>query len=209
MRRAIVLLSMSLLTLTACTPKNDGSPSASSSTPIQSPSSGSSDEVPGPGVPKVEHPIDIAHFKQAPCDALTATQVTQLLGSGVTPKPEVKGEAGPQCRWDSPHVSQAGVGVIFTGVDNRGITRVYNGQGKEYPFFKALEPIDGYPVAAYDASGDQSSHGNCTVALGTSDQQTVDIDVTLSEENVTKKKDPCVAARDVAGKVLANLKAGK
>jgi hypothetical protein len=199
MRRAIILLSMSLLTLTACTSKNDGTPSASTNTPSPS------DQVPGPGVPKVERPIDITRFKQAPCDALTAAQVTELLGSGVTPKPEVKGEAGPQCRWDSPKVSQAGVGVIFTSVDNRGITRVYDAQGKEYPFFRPLEPIDGYPVAAYDASGDQTSHGNCTVALGTSDHQTVDIDVTLSAENVGK--DPCAAARGVAAQVLGNLRA--
>jgi hypothetical protein len=207
MRRTIFLLCASLLALTACTTENGGIPSPSGNSPNQSPSSSPVDEVPGPGVPKVENPIDIAHFKQAPCDALTAAQATELLGDGVTPKPEVAGSAGPQCRWNSPTLSQAGVGVIFTSVDNRGITRVYEAQGKEYPFFKPLAPVDGYPVAAYDASGDQTSHGNCTVALGTSDRQTVDIDVTLSERNVGK--DPCAAARDVAAKVLTNLKAGK
>jgi hypothetical protein len=200
MRRVIILLSTSLLALAACTPQNDGNPSAST-TPGRPPSSSSADDVPGPGVPKVENPIDITHFKQAPCDALTTAQVTELLGSGITPKAEVKGEAGPQCRWDSSRVSQAGVGVIFTGVDNRGITRVYAAQGKEYPFFKPLDPVDGYPIAAYDASGDRSGQGNCTIALGTSDQQTVDIDITLSEENVGKK-DPCTAARGVASMVL-------
>ncbi|NBH11854.1 DUF3558 domain-containing protein [Amycolatopsis sp. SID8362] len=208
MRRTLILLSASLLTLTACTTKNDGTPSPSGHTPSQSISPDSTDNVPGPGVPKVEKPIDIAHFKQTPCDALTAPEVTELLGSGVTPKPEVAGTAGPQCRWDSPRVSQAGVGVIFTSVDKRGITRVYEAQGKEYPFFKPLPPVDGYPIVAYDASGDQTSHGNCTVALGTSNEQTVDIDVTLSEENVGKK-DPCAAAHDVAAQILNNLRKAK
>jgi hypothetical protein len=208
MRRTIVLLSASLLALTACTPKNDGTPSASANTSSQSASSSATAEVPGPGVPKVEKPIEITHFKQAPCDALTSTQVAELLGSGIIPKPEVKGEAGPQCRWDSSKVSQAGIGVIFTSVDNRGITRVYEAQGKEYKFFKPLTPVDGYPIAAYDAAGDRTSHGNCTLALGTSDNQTVDIDVTLSEENVGKK-DPCIAGRDVATMVLGNLQGVK
>jgi uncharacterized protein DUF3558 len=207
MRRTLLLLSASLLTITACTPQTTGTPSPSSSTLGQTSSSGSADEVPGPGVPKVENPIDVSHFQQAPCDALTANQVDSLLGQGVSPKSDLKGQAGPECFWHSPNVSQAGVGVIFTNADKLGLTSVYAARGTKYPFFKPLEPVDGYPLVAYDGEGDQSAKGRCTVAVGASDTQAIDISVAQSEENIGK--DPCVAARDVAGKVLANLKAGK
>ncbi|MEQ0563142.1 DUF3558 domain-containing protein [Amycolatopsis sp. NEAU-NG30] len=208
MRRAILLISGSLLVLTACTPKNDGSPLASAPTPSQASPSGSTDQVPGPGVPKVENPIDITHFQQTPCDSLTPNQIEELLGSGITPKPEPDSQAGPSCSWNAADSSQAGVHVIFANVDKLGLTSVYRAKGTTYPFFEPLDPIDGYPLVAYDGEGDQSAKGRCTVAMGTSDTQAVDISIAQSEEKVGKRN-PCAAARDVAAKVLGNLKAGK
>ena len=207
MRRTFFLLSASLLALTACTPQTTGTPSPSSNSPGRT-SSGSADQVPGAGAPKVENPINVTRFLQAPCDALTAEQVDSFLGKGVSPKPDLKGQAGPECFWHSPSISQAGVGVIFTHAANLGLTSVYAARGTKYPFFKPLEPIDGYPLVAYDGEGDQSSKGRCTVAVGASNTQAIDISITQSEENVGKK-DPCIAAREVAGKVLTNLKSVK
>ena len=208
MRRTILLISASLLVLTACTQKNDGSPSASSNTPGQVAPSSSTDQVPGPGVPKVETPIDVTHFQQTPCDSLTPSQINDLLGSNITPKPEPTSPAGPSCIWNTPNISQAGVHVTFTNVDKLGLTSVYRARGTTYPFFKPLEPVNGYPLVAYDGEGDQSTKGRCTVAMGTSDTQTVDINIAQSETNIGKK-DPCAAAREVAGKVLENLRNGK
>jgi hypothetical protein len=150
----------------------------------------------------VESPIDISHFRQAPCDSLTTEQVTELLGSGVTPKPDLNAPGGPSCSIHPPAVTQAAVLVIFNNVDQRGLTSVYEAQ---YRFFLPLSPVDGYPVAAYGLADDRATHGSCQIAIGTSNEQTVDIGVTQSETNVGKK-DPCEAARGVASYVLSNLR---
>jgi hypothetical protein len=208
MRRTVVMLSASLLLLTACTPTKNGTPSPSTNTLSQPPSSGSADQLPGPGVPAVTNPIDIGHFQQSPCDSLTTEQVDSLLGQGASRKPDPNGQAGPECFWHSAGASQASVGIIFVNADKRGLTSVYQANGSQYKFFKPLDAIDDYPVVAYGVADERNSRGRCTVALGVSDTQAVDINIAQSEENIAHK-DPCAAARDVAAKVLSNLKAGK
>jgi hypothetical protein len=91
--------------------------------------------------------------------------------------------------------------------DHLGLTSVYEAQGKEYQFFKPLEAVDGFPVVAYGVSDERTTRGRCALALGVSDTQAVDIHVAQSESNVGKK-DPCVAAHEIAAKVLVNLRGG-
>ncbi|HEY3468460.1 MAG TPA: DUF3558 domain-containing protein [Amycolatopsis sp.] len=205
MRRTLIPIGAAVLLLSACTTTNGGTPSPSSPTSDQPTTSGSATGLPGPGVPKVESPIDVTHFKSAPCDALTADQITGLLGPGVTPKTDLNAPAGPSCSIHPPEVTQAGVLVIFTDVDDRGLTSLYAAKDVKYPFFMPLSPVDGYPVVAYGLADDRASRGTCQIAVGTSDQQTVDIGVTQSEQNVGKT-DPCEAARGVAASVLGNLR---
>jgi hypothetical protein len=204
MRRILIPLSASILVLSACTTVNGGSASPSS----QPSESTSTAELPGPGVPKVESPIDVTHFKQAPCDSLTADQITELLGTGVIPKTDLDSQAGPSCSVHPPQVTQAGVLIIFTAIDNRGLTSIYAAKDTKYPFFMPLTPVEGYPIVAYGLADDRATHGRCQIAVGTSDEQTVDVGVTQSEENIGKK-DPCEAARGVAASVLTNLREGK
>jgi hypothetical protein len=208
MRRTLFLLSASLLTVTACTSQTTGTPSPSSSTPSQTSPSGPADEVPGPGVPKVENPIDVSHFQQAPCDSLTAAQITELLGGGITPQPAIEDPAGPTCNWHSPSGSQASVGVTYFNRTKLGITGIYQAKDKVYPFFMPMDPIDGYPIVAFGEIDERKTRGRCSIALGTSDNQQVDMSVALSEANI-EQKDPCSAARDVASKVLDNLRKAK
>jgi hypothetical protein len=205
MRRTVPLFSALLLALTACSPTTPGKPSASSDTVSTSPSSGPGNAVPAPGVPKVTHPIDVARFKQAPCDALKDSQVADLLGSAVSGKPDLEAPAGPTCAWDSASVSQAGVGVIFMSADELGLTSVYEAKGKQYQLFEPLESVEGFPVVAYGVNDERTTRGRCAIAMGVSDTQAVDIHVAQSESNIGKK-DPCAAARDVASQVLNNLR---
>ncbi|WP_410629935.1 DUF3558 domain-containing protein [Amycolatopsis sp. cmx-4-83] len=192
-----------LLLISACTTTNGGT--ASPSSPTTDESTTSTAGVPGPGVPRVESPLDVSHFKAAPCDALKADQISALLGPGVNPKADVNAPGGPSCSVHPPQVTQAGVLVIFTNLDDRGLTSIYAAKGSKYPFFLPLSPVDGYPVVAYGLADDRASRGICQIAVGTSDQQTVDIGVTQSEPNIGKK-DPCEAARGVAASVLQNLR---
>ncbi|WP_410630078.1 DUF3558 domain-containing protein [Amycolatopsis sp. cmx-4-83] len=197
----IVPLSFASLVLGACGTTNGGTPVPVSSLPAVS--SPSVDEVPGPGVPKVTTPIDLTRLEQAPCDALTPAQVAGLLGAEVETKPEPDADVGPVCNWEAP--GRAGVGIIFGKLDKRGLTRVYAAKGKTYPFVEPLEPVDGYPLAAYDGIGDRRAEGECTVAVGTSDTQAIDISVNQSEKNIGKS-DPCEAARQVTAMVLGNAR---
>jgi len=202
MRRALILLCASTLLLSACTTTTGGTAAPSTSGP--SGPDVPAAQLPGPGVPKVDSPIDISRFKQAPCDSLTADQITELLGAGVTPKTDLNAPGGPSCSIHPPQVTQAAVLVIFNNVDDRGLTGVYQAQ---YRFFLPLSPVDGFPVAAYGLADDRAARGSCQIAIGTSDHQTVDVGVTQSEENIGKK-DPCEAARGVAAYVLGNIRGG-
>lgn len=205
MRRMGVLLGTSMLALTACTgqltgtafPSSPGSPSTSASP--------SNVTVPGPGVPKVDNPIDTSHFHQLPCDSLSPEQSKVFLGPDVTTNPAVDDEAGPTCRWNVPAVSQAGIGVTYFKKTQLGLTGIYRAKDTVYPFFEPLEPIAGYPTVAFGQIDERSTRGRCLVALGTSDVQQVDISISLSEANIGKK-DPCAAAHDVAAQVLDNLR---
>jgi hypothetical protein len=205
MRRILITLCTSALLLSACTTTTGGSASPSNPTADQSPVPPSATGLPGPGVPKVEDPIDITRFKQNPCNALTSDQIAELLGPGVTPKTDLKAPAGPSCSANPPQVTQASVLVIFSNVSDRGLTGVYEAR---YRFFLPLAAVDGYPVVAYGLADDRASRGRCQIAIGTSDTQTVDIGIGQSEENIGKK-DPCESARNVASYVLGNIRGVK
>ncbi|MCR6488183.1 DUF3558 domain-containing protein [Amycolatopsis sp. OK19-0408] len=190
------------MVLTACSPSVSGK-----ALPASTPPSADGGQVPGPGVPKVEVPLDTEAFKSAPCTALSQDQVTELFGYPVAPKPDPTGPGGPGCDWDTVDGSRASAHVLFTTVDDLGLTSVYRAQGKAYKFFQPLAAIEGYPVVAYGTS-DARSTGRCSVALGTTDHSTVDITIFQTKEKIGKT-DPCEVAHAVAEKVLASLKSGR
>lgn len=204
-RRILVVLGASLMALAGCTDRIDGVASPSDSGPQPTTNRPSNEAVPGPGVPKVDNPLDVSHFQEAPCDSLTLEQSKELLGADVTTNPAVDDQSGPTCRWNVPTVSQAGVGVTYFKKTQLGLTGVYRAKDSIYPFFQPLDPIDGYPTVAFGQLDERSTKGRCLLALGTSDTQQVDIAISLSEANIGKK-DPCAAAHDVAAKVLENLR---
>ncbi|HET6710844.1 DUF3558 domain-containing protein [Amycolatopsis sp.] len=203
-----VVISASLLALAACTPTNQGNPMPSGGTTTQTSPPSGGDGVPGPGVPKVKDSLDTTHFKQAPCDSLTADQVEDLLGTSITAKPDLNGQGGPSCSWDVPNVSQAGISVIYNNVDKIGLTGIYAKKDTTFQFFMPMEPVSGHPMVAYGMIDERNTRGRCAIALATSDHDVIDVSIAQSEENIGHK-DPCAAAHDVAAKVLGNLKAGK
>ncbi|MFF0147196.1 DUF3558 domain-containing protein [Amycolatopsis sulphurea] len=171
------------------------------------PENPSEQQVPGEGVPKVEHPIDTTRSSRLPCTALTARQITNLLGDAAPATPGLDRPGGPACYWggDAAH-GNASVDVKFPDIDKLGLTSVYQAAGGAYGFFRPLDPVNGYPIAAY-GDRDTRSIGECHVALGVSDQQTVDISARQSQKNIGKK-DPCDSARGIAEMVLSNIREG-
>jgi hypothetical protein len=199
MRRSVVLLSASLLALTACSDTKAGT-----ATPVTT-SPSSADTLPAPGVPRVETPVDTTRFKQAPCKALTAEEIASLLGSGATAEEQLDASGGPTCDWHPSGTTQAKVGVIFNKVNQAGLTGIYEKQGSTFRLFMPMEPVAGLPAVAYGLKDERTDGGRCAIAVGTSDHEMIDVSITQSEVNVGKK-DPCAAAHEVAEKVAANIK---
>ncbi len=122
------------------------------------------------------------------------------------PKEDPADEAGPSCFWHPRAVTQAAVSVIYVTKNRRGLTAIYQQQGTTFPLFIPMEPIDGYPTVAYGQADLRTSNGKCAIAVGTSNQDIIDVSVALSEGNIGKK-DPCAAAHEVTATVLNNLRA--
>lgn len=202
MRRTFVLFCASLLALAGCSTPKTGIANPTG-TPTQAPSN-TTDGVPEAGAPKVEIPIDTTRFKEAPCNTLTAAQISELLGSDFNPKPDLNAQGGPSCSWHVPNVSQANVAVAYLTKNRAGLTAIYKQRGTTFPFFMPMDAIDGYPTVAYGRL-DERSDGRCAIALGTSDQDMVDVSIAQSEANIDKK-DPCAVAHAVTVEVLGNLR---
>ncbi|WP_162829925.1 DUF3558 domain-containing protein [Amycolatopsis palatopharyngis] len=172
--------------------------------PGTSTSDGNGDSLPRHGAPKVENPLDTSYFRQQdPCAAITDAEMTEFFGDGVTTKPRPDGAAGPACTWNAAGIGQASIGVIFPTVDQSGLSGIYSNRD-EAAFFIELPPITGYPAVAYDL-GDQRPEGRCNLDVGTSDTQTVNVSIALSEDKIGKI-DPCEAVHEVASTVIANIK---
>lgn len=203
MRRTVLLISAAAFALSACsTPATDGTPTPTGGSGASPSAYG---QTPGLEVPKVANPIDLTRFKQAPCNALTDAQAQEILGPKVESKERLDGAAGPACMWAPPVATRPTVDVIFSNLQDSGTASVYAAKGNTYKLVEPLEPIDGYPVTAYDTVDERASKGRCSVALGTSDTQTVGVSLEQSEANIGKK-DPCAAAREAAIRVLTTIR---
>lgn len=205
MRRILALSCVGLMSLVACSPQTSGTASPANS-PSSPAGSATEQQVPGPGVPKVDTPINTSRFESAPCSALTDAQTTEVFGGQSTAKPDPKAPAGPTCSWTPADLTGANINVIFSTVDKLGLTSVYQAKDTTYKLFEVLNPIAGHPAVAYGTS-DFRATGVCSIAIGTSDRSTVDITVTQSRGNIGKS-DPCVAAQNIGSKVLATLQEG-
>lgn len=207
MRRVVLLPAIALFALAGCSGATGGqaSPVASGSEPPSSAPGGA--QLPGPGVPKVQNPIDTAKASQNPCMVLTSDESNGFLGGPVVPKAE-NGAAGPSCGWFGGYeYEHASINVIVNGVDKRGLTSVYAAKGKLYKFFQPLAPADGYPLVAVDTT-EQRTFGECAASLGVRDDQVVEV-VVRQPDSRKEKKNPCDSVHDVAVAIIGNLRGGQ
>lgn len=192
--------------IAGCSGEEPGTPSPT--TPVAdastSASTGNGDSLPRNGAPKVENPLDTSYFRQQdPCAAITDAEMAEFFGDGVTAKPRPDGAAGPACAWNAAGIGQASIDVIFPTVDKAGLSGLYSNRN-EAAYFLEVPPANGYPTVAWSL-GDQRPEGRCTVEVGTSDTETVNVSIALSEDKVGKI-DPCEAAHEVAATVIGNIK---
>lgn len=208
-----IVVAVALLAITGCSNtepgKADAAPAPEVSTqPSENDTSPEESEaVPGYGAPKIDNPLELDAFQQAPCETLASDQVTEILGDGVAGQPDLSGTVGPTCQWAKSR-STAQVDLAFPDASDLGLTGIYKAkQSGKYGFLRELGSASGYPVIAYGYEDRSMSAGICGVRVGTSDRATIDIAISLSAENVGKT-DPCEAGRDIAEMVIGNIKGG-
>ncbi|EHR48879.1 hypothetical protein SacmaDRAFT_0578 [Saccharomonospora marina XMU15] len=200
-RSALFALPLAIaVALTACSQTTRGisspvSPRTSSTAAV---------ELPGYGAPKVEHPLDITHFRQVPCDTLTVEQVRTFIGTEFETRSDPNAAAGPRCMWTPVGDNTPGMWAAFPNLSDRGLTTLYYNR-HDYAFFEETPPASGYPSLAYDLV-DRRADGACIVRVGTSDQETLDVSVWLGDRKVGVL-DPCKATHQVASAAVKTIKA--
>lgn len=185
-------------------PVDTREPASTTNDEPPSTSSGSNgDDLPSNGAPAVENPIDAAEFEQQPCRMLTDEQARQ---AGLVPPGEPgEGAFAPACNWRNRE-SGAYLNTQFGDPGRQGLSAIYAAnEAERYDVWLELDPIDGFPAVV--AGGlDLRDRGECTIVVGTSDEVTFQLKVTLSEANIGET-DPCEAAAQVAALALQTIKA--
>jgi hypothetical protein len=205
-RHAAPAISLLCLAIAGCTTVSPGDPasvptSEVSTTSPTPPSSGSEDDLPSHGAPKVEDPLDTTRYQQDPCSALSASQAQELnLPTSGVQKEVVLGIG---CEWYNSN-TRGRVQIGFFTRNDRGLSAVYDAdQRGEYAYFLPLSPIEGYPAIASDIE-DRRPTGICIIDVGVTDQLLVDVTLYLSQANV-EKVEPCEMAEKVAGMALRTM----
>lgn len=208
-RHTASLIGLLCLVLAGCTTTSPGeaTPEATTtgaSTDSPPPSSDDNDDLPANGAPKVDNPLDTTNFQQDPCTTLTATQATDLNLPSTGEPTDIVGGVG--CEWDNRE-TRGHVLVGFVTGNPKGLSNIYaaNERG-EYPYFKPLQDVNGYPGVVADVE-DRRPRGVCGVIVGVTDKLVVDIVLHLSAANVGQK-DPCEVVVDVASMALQTMEEG-
>ncbi|WP_234392923.1 MULTISPECIES: DUF3558 domain-containing protein [Actinomycetes] len=189
-RKAVLAIAgIAIASLSACT-------TASAPDAPARPSTGRSPGPTAPTVPMVQHPLDLGRLRQAPCDALTPDQADGLLGSGSRGVPRVQIVDEPLCGWDHHGVV---IQVLLPVRGGNGIADIAH----SYADRRSLDPIRGYPAIEFGSKDDQHRNGECRVAVGVNDHETIDASIVILPGG--DNTDPCSVARDVLDKTIGNL----
>jgi hypothetical protein len=203
-RLSLLVATLGLIVVAGCTTTSEGAPLPDSTSTSEAPSSGESpsDDLPSDGAPEVEDPLDASHFEQNPCDALTSEDAEAL--NVPTPGEPTEVAFGKGCRWRNKQ-TQGVVGIQFYSTDKRGLSSVYReAKGSDFPYFEPIADIEGLPAVAYDPETAKPT-GDCSVAVGVTDQLAFAVQLDLSSAN-TGQKDPCTVAAQAAGMMAKTMR---
>ena len=199
--RTRLLLALAVLVMAAgCTVTSAGTPRPAS-TEATSDDPAGSEGLPSDGAPKVEDPLDVSHFEQNPCDALTPEDAKEL---NVPVTGEQGGDAfGETCNWRNSQ-TRGYLSVSFFSGDPRGLSSVYReAEGVGWPYFEPVDDIEGHPAAAFSTSEAKPTI-TCVVVVGVTDQLVFTTHVSLSDANIDKV-DPCEMAAKAAGMMMRTM----
>jgi hypothetical protein len=156
------------------------------------------------GAPKVSNPLDLAAVEAAPCNAVTAAQLTAYGLPGVTGSVNT-GAPGPACQWSGTFTAaEMSVGMVVLP-SGTSLNSIY-AKKDTYPVFEERPAIQGHPMAVALVV-DQRKEGNCEIVVGASDQRAITFTF-LSDEKSKYFADPCAGVTEFANLAITTIKAG-
>ena len=206
---AVAILLASVL-VAGCSDGEAGDPTPADTTNATTDSGSSSSssngetDLPSDGAPAVTDPLDTTAFEQDPCQMLTDSQIEQ---AGLIPPGEPgEGATAASCAWRN-RTTNSSARVQFEVATHRGLSAAYQANdNSEYDLWEELPGIAGYPAVIADIR-DNRAKGDCAIIVGTSDEVTFDLAVTLSADKVGQVN-PCDAAQQVAELALETMQNG-
>jgi hypothetical protein len=137
------------------------------------------------------------------CAAVTPAQVKVNIGTTVEGKPDHLPGIGQKCTWVN---SQTGgqFSVVYATEPGDGLTGDYANTRPRMAVWKELPPIQGLPAVAYSDNG-KPNPNFCVVAIGITDNLSVDVALTLSDQKACHT-DACTVVPLTANDVVTTLK---
>lgn len=158
--------------------------------------------------PKVTNPLNAAKFVNAPCTALTSSDLG-FLGLGGARINDATRDSS--CVWNVVATSTID-SVSWMTVQSTGLRSVYAAEGSIPGGFKYFEPttVDGYP-AVYESLVDDRQYGFCDISVGVNDSLYFSVQYHAATANRTPANATlsCSMAVHTASAVLRNLKANQ
>ncbi|MGB3441835.1 MAG: DUF3558 domain-containing protein [Actinophytocola sp.] len=205
----IAIIAVSAIGLAACTTTAAGNPipdqvksgHAPTSEPPSTDENPPGDELPSDGAPKVENPLDVSHFEQNPCDALTPQQANTLNVEATGTRADTN--FGNGCMWRNPETGGSAI-ISFLSKAKRGLSDTYrSNKNGEFKYFEPIDDIEGFPAVAWDTDS-ESPTNQCSVTVGITDQLSMQTLTELSSDNIGQK-DPCEVGVTVTGEFLTTI----
>ena len=153
--------------------------------------------------PKVPKELDATRLVNAPCDALTGSELSGLdPGLATATGTNASTPLAAACGWASPDLSQA-IDISFATFATNGLDKIYSERG-DMAYWQPMV-IMGYPAVAASES-DNRSDGTCVVSAGVNDH------LFFFAEFITfttaQQPRSCALAAKAAGYVIDNLQGG-
>lgn len=185
-----------------CTVQRPGSPEPASTSKSSDSLTPQNGDLPTDGAPKVDNPVDVSHFEQNPCDALTAEDA-KTLNVPATGE-QSNGGVGETCSWRNSE-TRGSLSITFFSEFREGLSSVYReAKTAGWSYFERINDVEGHPAVAFNRAEEKPKY-ECSAVVGVTDQLVFTTRVAISDANVGKR-DPCEAATQAAGMMMRTMR---
>jgi hypothetical protein len=185
-----VLGGIAALALTGCSPTTTGgTPSTASSTTTTS------------SAPAIANPLDTTKLQQNLCGGLTPQQAAPYMGkidsTNIDKQPK-----SSACDLFPSDTALATISVLI--YPNLTVSDMI-ATGRNFPFSKNLDPIQGYP--AQTTSQGNPPSGECSTSVAVADHVVVGIEAQAASKSYQYYNNMCAVSEALAPELISNLKA--